>query len=155
MAMNRQSVFALLLLVLNAGYALEALRLQTPFARGEPGPAFVPLMLAAVLFVSAGRILVGELRSSAARGAEEDSLSWRPVLLGAFTAAYVAAFEPAGYWVATLAYTFATAVLFELSDSGRTGRALLLAAVVSVCVTVAGHLFFVQLFDLYLPEGMW
>lgn len=156
-AMNRQALFALVLLVLDTGYAVEALGMQTPFARGEPGPAFIPLLLAALLFVSASAILIGELRRAGPRTAEEDEepLTVKPFILAAFTAGFVAAFEPAGYWVATLAYTFVVAALFEWEKGRRTWRVLAIAAAVSAGVTVAGHLFFVRLFDLYLPEGGW
>jgi hypothetical protein len=154
-AMNRQAVFALFLLVLNTGYFIEALRLPTPFERGEPGPAFVPLLLSVILFVAAGRILIGELAARAPRAPEEEGLSWKPFLLAGFTAGFVAGFEAGGYWVATLAYTFAVAALFELERTRRPLRILAVAAAISSGVTVLGHLFFVRLFDLYLPEGAW
>lgn len=153
--MNRQALFALFLLVLNTGYAIEALGMQTPFARGEPGPAFIPLLLAALLYLAAGRILIGELRNASAPAEDEEPLSIKPFGLAALTAGFVAAFEPAGYWVATLAYTFSVAVLFEWEKGMRPLRMLAMASAIAVGVTVAGHLFFVQLFDLYLPEGAW
>jgi len=153
--MNRQAAFALFLLVLNTGYFVETLSLPTPFARGEPGPGFIPLVLSAVLFVAAGRILFVELRAAGPREPQEEPLSPRPFLLAGFTAGFVAAFEPAGYWVATLAYTFAVAALFETQKTARPLRVLAVAAAVAAGVSVVGHLFFVRLFDLYLPEGQW
>src|SRR5690606_17802064 len=60
-AMNRQAIAALFLLVLNTGYFVQALALPRPFQFGEPGPAFLPLILSGVLFVASGRILYMEL----------------------------------------------------------------------------------------------
>jgi putative tricarboxylic transport membrane protein len=157
-ARNGQALFAIFLLVLNAGYLAEALTLPTPFARGEPGPAFLPLILSLVLFVAAGRILVAELRGTGDRGEEGEPVggpSVRPVILAVITGGFVWGFEPLGYWVATLLYTFAVAVLFEFEQTARPLRILAVAAAVAVAVTVVGWLFFVTLFDLFLPTGDW
>ena len=50
--MNRQALFALFLIILDVGYFAQALTLPAPFQLGEPGPAFLPIVLAVVLFVS-------------------------------------------------------------------------------------------------------
>lgn len=155
LAMNRQALFALFLIVLNTVYFVDSLSLATPFARGEPGPAFVPMLLSLILYVAAGRIFIAELRGRGEVEESEEPLSWKPFLLAALTAGFVAAFEPAGYFIATFGYTFAVAAVFEWDNSSSRKRVLLVAAAVSVGVTVIGHLFFVRLFDLYLPEGLW
>ena len=155
---NGQALFAVFLLVLSVGYFAEALTLPTPFARGEPGPAFLPLMLSLVLFVAAARILLAELRGAGDRseeGAPAGAPSAKPVLLAVITGAFVYAFEPLGYWVATLLYTFAVAVLFEFERDRPPAKVLVLAAAVSAGITVIGWLFFVTLFDLFLPTGDW
>lgn len=157
-ARNGQALFAIFLLVLNAGYFAEALTLPTPFAMGEPGPAFLPLILSLVLFVAAGRILIAELRGTgdaAEEGTPTGGFSVKPVILAAITGVFVYAFEPLGYWLATLFYTFAVAVLFEFERTARPLRILAVAAAVSVGMTVVGWLFFVTLFDLFLPTGDW
>lgn len=157
-ARNGQALFAIFLLVLSAGYCAEALTLPTPFERGEPGPAFLPLILSLVLFVAAARILVAELRGtgdSTSEGAPAGGFSIRPIILAAITGLFVYVFEPLGYWLATLFYTFAVAVLFEFDRSSRPLRIVAIAAAVSVGMTLVGWLFFVTLFDLFLPTGDW
>lgn len=151
--MNREAIFALFLLVMNTGYFLETLNMPRPFQFGEPGPAFLPLFLSAIMFVAAGRILVGALGGM--RSEDGESFSFKPLILAALTIGFILAFEPAGYWIATLGYTFAVAVLFSLEESRAPLKVLTLSAAVAVGVTAVGYLFFVTLFDLYLPEGNW
>ncbi len=155
---NGQAIFALLLLILNTGYLVQALSLPRPFLLGEPGPAFLPIVLSGILFIACGRILYAELRGTgetAGEGAPAGGFSVKPVILAVFTGIFVYLFEPFGYWLATLLYTFAVAVLFELEESGRPLRLLGVAAIVAVGMTVTGWLFFVTLFDLFLPTGDW
>lgn len=154
--MNRQVAFALFLIVVDIGYFLDALTLPRPFAQGEPGPAFMPFLLSIVLFVACARILWKELRGQG--GGEEDEaarIGFRPraFALMAATGAFVYLFEPLGYWIATLLYTFAVALLFERERLGSFVKALPLSALMAAGITTAGWLFFVTLFDLMLPEG--
>jgi putative tricarboxylic transport membrane protein len=158
LARNGQALFALFLMILSAGYFAEALTLPRPFARGEPGPAFLPLILSLVLFASAGRILISELRGTGTvedEGAPAGGLSVKPILLAAITGVFVYLFEPLGYWLATLGYTFGVAVLFEYERTARPLRIVAGSAAVAVGITVVGWLFFVTLFDLFLPTGDW
>ena len=156
---NGQAVFALLLLILNTGYFVQALALPRPFLLGEPGPSFLPLVLSGILFVACGRILYAELRGTGEAadddGAPVGGFSLKPAVLAVITGIFVYLFEPLGYWVATLAYTFAVAVLFELEERPRPLRLVTVAAIVAVGITVTGWLFFVTLFDLFLPDGGW
>jgi putative tricarboxylic transport membrane protein len=154
--MNRQAITALFLLVLNTGYFVQALSLPRPFLHGEPGPAFVPFILSAILYLAAGRILYMAMRGigDITRGDEplEASTLIKPFALVLATAGFIYAFEPLGYWLATLLYTFVVAMLFEYERSSML-RALGVAALVALGVTVLGWLFFMALFDLFLPSG--
>lgn len=152
MALNARAIFALLLVVLSVAYFLEALTLPTPFQQGEPGPAFIPMLLAALLFVSAGVTVLGEMRTDAAATGERINL--KTMTLVGLTIAFVGAFEFAGYVIATFAYTLAVAALFEAERGRSTRRIALVSLAVAGGVTLAGWLFFVRLFDLYLPEGI-
>ncbi len=154
MTMNRQAMFALLILALDVGYFLQALALPVPFARGEPGPAFMPLILVVALAVGALGVLVQELRGTADPEENEDAtFGLRSLGLIALTAVFVWAFEPLGYWVATALYTFAVAWLFEQERLGPV-RSLLTSALIAGGITGSGWLFFVVLFELFLPEGV-
>ncbi|MBY8978048.1 tripartite tricarboxylate transporter TctB family protein [Rhodobacteraceae bacterium NNCM2] len=154
---NRQVLFALFLTVINVVYFFQSLTLPTPFALGEPGPAFLPLILSAILFVSCGRIIYKELRGIAGEDeADEASLNgirWRALALIAATAAFIFLFEPLGYWPATLLYTFVVAFLFEWERTGKLKIALPLSVAMALGITTGGWLFFVSLFDLVLPMG--
>jgi len=152
---NHQAMFALFLIVLDVGYFAEALRLPRPFQLGEPGPSFMPLILAAVLLIAAGRILWMELAGSAPLKESEDvRITGRAIAMIFATGVFVWIFEPLGYWIATLLYVFTVALLFEQERLGLGGRVLATSAMISVGVTLAGWLFFVVLFDLFLPSGV-
>lgn len=151
--MTRQVMFALVLIALNAGYFYEASSLPYPFATGEPGPAFMPLLLSAVLFFSCVAILVEELRGKGQTDSgEKVHFGWRTVALAALTCGFIAAFEPLGYWISTALYTFSVAWLFEQERAGPR-MAALTACLIAVGITGAGWIFFVVLFKLFLPEG--
>lgn len=151
--MNRQVIFALLILALDAGYLFQALSLPFPFSRGEPGPAFMPLILVVLLAVGALGVLVEELRGITGDEEEPGTFGYRALALIALTAGFVWAFEPLGYWVATAGYTFSVAWLFEQERVGAL-RAAAVSLVVAAGITVLGWLFFVRLFDLFLPQGV-
>lgn len=155
---NPQALFALFLLVLNAGYFAEALTLPLPFAMGEPGPAFLPLVLSVVLFIAAGQILWAELRGTGeaeAEGAPVGGFAVKPIAIAVLTAVYIVLFESIGYWLSTYLYSFAVAALFETETTSRPVRIIIVAAIIAAAATAAGWLFFVTLFDLYLPTGDW
>lgn len=153
--MNGQVAFALFLLVLSIGYFYEALSLPRPFELGEPGPAFLPMILSAVMFVACGRILYQELRGTAEDEGRPGgiSISGRSVVLVVVTAGFIYLFEALGYWPATLCYTFAVALLFEHERTSSFRHAVPISALLAVGITIAGWLFFVTLFKLFLPTG--
>ncbi len=151
--MKPQAVFALLILALDAAYLQQALELPLPFARGEPGPSLMPLVLVLTLGIGALGVLVQELRGTAEHEDDEDAnFSLRSIALIGLTCGFVWAFEPLGYWYATLFYAFGVAWLFEQERLGP-ARAVLTSALISVGIAGVGWLFFVTLFDLFLPEG--
>ncbi|WP_261398339.1 tripartite tricarboxylate transporter TctB family protein [Maritimibacter alkaliphilus] len=151
--MTRQALFALLILALDAAYLQQALLLPLPFSSGEPGPSLMPLILVVTLGIGALGVLVQELRGTADHEDDEDAnFSLRTVALIALTCGFVWAFEPLGYWIATLLYAFGVAWLFEQERLGPV-KALLTSALISAGIAAAGWLFFVTLFELFLPEG--
>ena len=150
-----------MLLVLNTVYASQIFKLGVPFGNGvEPGASFVPIVLCAVLYLAAGRILIGELRSG--RSAEASVPHAKsdhvpaigitgPLIIAVLTMGFAAGLERVGYIVAAGAYTFAVALYFNFEDGGRPVRSVIVAAITAIIITGFGWLFFVKLFDLYLP----
>ncbi|SDG90481.1 tripartite tricarboxylate transporter TctB family protein [Alloyangia pacifica] len=155
----RQILFALLLLAGNTVYASQILQMSRPFATGEPGPSFLPALLCGFVYVAVLCILSGELRkpSAAALAAAEGSEHvpriglLGPVLAIALTASFIIGFLYVGYLPAAFVYTALIAGYFNYEESGNCRRAALIGVVTGLCVTLFGWLFFVQLFDLYLP----
>ncbi|HET7410639.1 MAG TPA: tripartite tricarboxylate transporter TctB family protein [Paracoccaceae bacterium] len=157
-ATNGQALFAILLLILNTGYLAEALTLPTPFAYGEPGPAFLPLVLSGIMYIAAGRILIAELRGARdaeTEGAPVEGTPLKPVIIALITAVFIYLFEYLGYWIATLIYTFAITALFEYEKKSSPLRMLTVSVIVAIAMTAIGWIFFVTLFDLFLPTGSW
>lgn len=156
--MNRQAMFALFLIILDVGYIVQAFNLPRPFQQGEPGPAFLPLILATILMISCVRILWLELAGTktTADGDESDvgaRVTPRSILLILGTAIFVWAFEPLGYWISTFLYTFGVAWLFEREQKKPIKSSLFITSIIAASVTTVGWLFFVTLFKLGLPTG--
>lgn len=158
--LNGQILFGFALAALNTVYASQVLQMDAPFAKGEPGPAFLPVILCLFIYIGVARVLIGEFRAGGgARAAAEGSDTiphiriLGPVIAIGLTALFIAGFFLVGYVVAAAVYTFMIAFYFNYEQSGAPGRAALVALVIAAAVTLFGWLFFVQLFDLYLP--MW
>lgn len=142
-----------LLLALSAAYYLGTRNLAV--GRGEPGPAFFPMLLSAALFVVGLAILVNGVRTtqrSAVRANGEDQEKrgggvgkvWAAVAL---TFLYVWLFVPLGFVLSTLAYTFGVTFLFR-GDQPR-----LLFTVPPLCTLVI-YLFFRVGLGARLPSGL-
>lgn len=112
----------------------------------------MPLILVVTLGIGAFGVLFQELRGQSEDDDEDARFSVRTVALIALTCGFVWAFEPLGYWYATVPYAFGVAWLFEQERLGSV-RAVLTSALIAAGITIVGWLFFVVLFDLFLPEG--
>lgn len=151
--MTRQALFALLILALDVAYLQQALELPLPFASGEPGPSLMPMVLVLTLGIGALGVLVQELRGTATHEHDEDAnFSLRTIALIVLTCIFVWSFEPLGYWPATLIYAFGVAWLFEQERLGPL-KAVMTSVLIAAGITGVGWLFFVTLFDLFLPQG--
>ncbi|MCC4243600.1 tripartite tricarboxylate transporter TctB family protein [Stappia indica] len=155
-----QVLFAFVLLGLNTVYASQVLEMPFPFATGEPGPAFMPMLLCGLVYLGVLKILINEFRSPEPAPEVESALSAIPRLgiVGPLAAIaliglFVIVFFYAGYIVAAAFYTFAISLFFNYEQSGSWGRSVIFAVLTSAAITVFGWLFFVKLFGLYLP--MW
>jgi putative tricarboxylic transport membrane protein len=153
--MNRQALFALLLIALDAGYFFQSLSLPTPFQLGEPGPAFLPIVLSVLLFISCTAIIWQELAKTAEPDESADAGRIRPrsIILVVATAAFIYCFDPLGYWIATFVYCLIVAWLFERERDITHLRALVTSTLIAASITAVGWLFFVTLFALFLPTG--
>ncbi|WP_274423225.1 tripartite tricarboxylate transporter TctB family protein [Chelativorans sp. YIM 93263] len=153
-----QVVFALGLAALNTVYASQLLQMDRPFANGEPGPAFLPLILCGFMYVASIIIVVGEFRTAAAarESAPQSDVISRIALIGpaltiSATALFIVTFFYFGYLVSAAVFTFIVSLFFNYEKSGDLKRSSLIALITAFTVTLFGWLFFVKLFGLYLP----
>jgi len=122
-----------------------------PVALGDPlGPRAFPALIGALLLISAGLLALETWQRAPARanpGSERRS-SHLPVLLGVlvWTVCYYAAFEPAGYIVATVIYLFGLICYFNR------GHHIANIAVAGGFTAVA-YVLFSYLLDVQLPAG--
>ncbi|KFB09347.1 tripartite tricarboxylate transporter TctB family protein [Nitratireductor basaltis] len=153
-----QVIFALGLAVLNTIYASQLVQMDRPFATGEPGPAFLPVMLCGFVYLASLVIVIREFRA-APTGAKTEprsevlpriSLLGPAITIGA-TALFIVAFVYLGYLVAAACFTFIVAWFFTFEQTGRLARSVAVALATCAVVTLFGWLFFVKLFGLYLP----
>lgn len=156
---NRPAAFATFLIVLNTIYASQILKLGVPFSSaGEPGPAFLPVVLCLFMYVAGLRILFTEMTTDDA-GAEalpgSDTVprlaQIGPLVVLGLTILYLIAFPWIGYFASTAFYSLLMALFFNYESSGNWKDAAWKSALTAVSITLFGWLFFVQLFGLYLP----
>ncbi len=150
------------LLVFNTVYLVQALDMPTPFEAGEPGPAFFPLVLCALIYVSSFGVMFsrradGDADAGDGGSGDEmpaDGKSIRPFLAIGATALFIFMLDTFGYWLSTFIYALTINIIFEYSSGENMRRVGALAVLVSAALTVLGWLFFVKLFDLHLPTGV-
>ena len=154
MRLSKGVVTAAILFAANVVFFLEALKLPRPFEQGEPGPAFYPLILSVVLFISCTGVIFSEIREQTGfRFSLKDPKVVRPFSLICATALFIGTFEIAGYWGSTLVFTFLTAFIFEYGRKYSPAKTVGFCALIAFTITFTGWLFFDLLFDLHLPQG--
>lgn len=152
---NRDTISGGALLLLSGGYFLQSLGL--PEGRGEPGPAFFPMVLAALLAVVAVVIIGGGVvrEGSAAAvapdtddapDARDPARRFEPWIAIGATFAYAVAFIPLGFAASTLLYTLVITWVFQR------GRPTLLILVPLISTGVIYALFRLAL-GARLPSG--
>ncbi len=152
-----QIVFACGLAILNSTYASQIAQMELPFANGEPGPAFFPMILCTLAYLCIAAIILSDLRDSPSESAPRGAGALLrvevlgPILAITLTILYILAFVYTGYAVATLGYTFLIALFFNYESSRQWLGSALKALATALGITLSGWLFFVKLFDLYLP----
>ncbi|UUX48935.1 tripartite tricarboxylate transporter TctB family protein [Nisaea acidiphila] len=156
--LNGQILFALLLAGLNTIYASQVLQMDPPFASGEPGPAFLPSILCVFLYLAMARILITEFRAGTGERSGSPTSEHipniriaGPLVATGLTVLFIVGFFYLGYLVSAFLYTFLIALFFNYERSGAWRSSALFAAIVAFGVTVFGWLFFVKVFELYLP----
>ncbi len=143
------------LLVVAMIYGREALNIKAQFDEGLVGPAFLPLLLTAIVVLGLLGILLKQWRLSAS--AELDSFDesegeglsaehGKPARVALSVLAYTLMFKLLGYVLATVLLAYALLTLFEYA-SGQTRRKL----AVAVCMTLVFHVLFSVCFSVRLP----
>jgi hypothetical protein len=141
------------LLFVAAGYGYIALGI--PSGEHDPGPRFLPIVLAAALGGIAVFIIVSSLRAVGAGATpptpagptevhRREFAAWtRPLLAAVMTAAYAWSLQPLGFAVSTVAYVAAITAMLS------TARTQLL--IVPPLVTLALYVFFDVALGVRLP----
>lgn len=118
-----------------------------PEGRDEPGPAFFPLLLAAILAVLSLAIAIQGLRRAPQVHEEPPPHRVRkPLLAIGLTALYIASFEPLGFLASTWLYCLGVATLLQ-----RGFRFALLG--VPTLATAAIYVLFEVALGLRFPRG--
>ena len=146
-------------LFLAAGIVYEVMALRMPRGRiGQPGPGFFPMIVGAILILTAAACLVQALmtRRSAgsapegpdegvhARGNRQVSKTW---LLLIFLVLYILALQPVGFPIALTVFLMASIWVFGY-------RKWLPVAGIAVALTVISYLTFIVWLKVPLPLGI-
>lgn len=154
--LNGQVLFAFVLVALNTIYLSQLIKMDTPFSAGEPGPAFLPWILCVFVYLAIAYLVFSELRDPKRK---QNIISEHipyiqvtgPLFAVGLTMVFIAGFFYAGYVVSALIYTFLVTLFFNFEQTGLIKHSIMIAGLTAICVTLFGWLFFVKLFDLYLP----
>ena len=115
-------------------------------------------MLCIFIYLAVARILFTEIRAQAP--AATDAIQSEhvphirlvgPLIAVGLTVLFIIGFFYLGYLVSAFLYTFMIAFFFDFERRGVWLPSALLAAAIAFGVTLFGWLFFVQVFELYLP----
>jgi hypothetical protein len=152
--LNKDILMAAAFLIGTTIYLIEALKLPVPFQQGEPGPSFYPFVLTIIMYICSLRLFIVGLRKEKALTLNLKSQKVvKPALMVVATALFILTFDPLGYWIATILYTFSVALIFEWGRKFTFWKTVAFCAAVSFSITFLGWLFFDLLFDLHLPSG--
>jgi hypothetical protein len=119
---------------------------KLPSGKGEPGPAFFPVLLSGTLMFLAVSILWQGLRARQGDEERADQTPWKPIVAIAATGLFVAFFQVLGFVLSTLLYTLAITCMF------RRDRPAFVVAV-PIVSTVLIYLLFQVGLGVRLPGG--
>jgi hypothetical protein len=151
MKITQDSIVSTLLLLLAGWYYLQARAL--PAGRsGDPGPAFLPTLLALSLAILGILLLIRSLKATVIVPPEEpngrSSRTWRAWLTITLSVLYTVVFIPLGFALSTWLYTLALSLMFTRA---REGWAIPLIA--PFLTTGAIYFFFRIALGVRLPAG--
>lgn len=148
------TIAGVIFLVVTTVYFSQTLELPLPFSRGRAGPAFYPMLLSGVMYICSLTLIYRGLTATNIDEIEIDLQRFvRPVSFTVITIVYAITLIGIGYLITTVVYTFLVTLLFEYGERQRT-RLLAFSALVAVCVTGLGYLFFEIIFNVRLPGGI-
>lgn len=137
------------LAVVTTIYLIDAIQLGPPMKGGNMTPAFFPITVAIITLIALACAMWQAIRTISTEIEPEDrprgGISPKAVIVSLITAAYLAAFDVAGYFVATFIYVLLLSVVF----GGHHGWPFkILAAAV---ITALGFALFELVFQVRLP----
>lgn len=147
-------VFPICLFVATSIYLAASFEISTAFDSGFVNSAFVPRVVAAVMYVALIFVLRDALRSRRSGAAEADDpeaggADWTaPAKIVALTALYIAAFRPLGYAIATLIYVYALFYFLGFDEKSQPKRILY-----AVAITAIFYVLFDAIFNVRLPKA--
>ncbi|MPZ10624.1 MAG: hypothetical protein GEU89_10505 [Kiloniellaceae bacterium] len=147
-------IFPLCLFVVTSIYLAASFEISTAFDSGFVNSAFVPRVVAAVMYVALVFVLRDvwrRRRSGAAEAAEAEAAGadWTgPAKIVALTALYIVAFRPLGYVISTLLYVYALFYLLGFDE-----KSLLKRVVYAIAITAIFYILFDAIFNVRLPKA--
>ncbi len=145
----------MVLLVLAMVYGREAMSIKAQFDEGLVGPAFLPLLLTAIVVIGLLGILFRQWRQSSSVNGGHGEASQeqavlkehrKPACVMLAVLAYTLFFKTLGYVLATLLLVFALLALFGQEGESRTRRSILAAG-----MTLIFYVLFSVCFSVRLP----
>lgn len=144
-------ILPVLLLAVTTVYLAAAFQVPSPFSTDLVDASFMPKLVAGLMYVALLVVLRDALRRRRAAGGgdgvdDRASDLVAPLKVVALTLAYVAAFQPLGYALATVPYVFLLFQVFRFED-----RSPLKRLAYAVVITAVFYGLFAGIFNIRLP----
>lgn len=144
---RRDSLAAVFLLVIGAGYAVLTYQLPVRALKGSTQPSFFPTIIVVCLLVLAGALLVQSLRSS---GDGEDS---RPATFSSAVFIWIGVFSAYLIVLPFLGFLIANVLVFAVMMLLYGERRLTRIALGSLTIAPVMFFLFREIFQIRLPAG--
>lgn len=136
-----------LLLAVTSVYLAAAFQVSSPFSTDLVDASFMPKLVAGLMYVALLVVLRDALRRRRRAKCEDGGSDLAdPLKVVALTLAYVAAFQPLGYALATVPYVFLLFHVFRFEDRSHLKR-----LAYAVVITAVFYGLFAGIFNIRLP----
>ena len=136
------------ILLVAAGYLIQALLIAPPIEDGVLTPSFYPVLIALLAFPLCAKLLIDGIRESkAAESRRKLDISAKPLILAAVTGLFILAFAYLGFLLSAPLYVFFFMLFFD-DRPQQIGKKVLM----SLLIVAGVYVLYELIFGIHFPE---